>query len=205
MPRIIPIVEGEGEVEAVPLLLRRILEYNGQWNWSVGRPTRAGHLDVLRHRLSRVLQRAQQEPDCAGILILLDLDDGCPYEEARNLAAQVRQLNLPIPVAIVFAHREYEAWFLASLATIAGSYGLPPDLTYPGDVEARRGVKECLTRQMPSHMPYKETVHQAKFTARIDLALARDNSRSFRRLLHAVEQLVQAAGTPQPGFVTPNP
>jgi len=47
------------------------------------------------------------------------LDDGCPAEEAAELAEQVRGLYLRSPVAIVFAHREYEAWFLASMEVIA--------------------------------------------------------------------------------------
>lgn len=203
MPCIIPIVEGDGDVDAVPVLLRMILEHNEQWSWSVGRPKRAGNISTLRKHLSSFLQRAQLERDCGGILILLDLDDGCPQAEARELAAQARQMNLSTPVAIVLACREYEAWFLASLATIAGNYGLPPDLTYTNPVEERRGVKEWLTSKMPAGIIYKETLHQVRFTTMIDLGLAHQRSRSFRRLCHAVEELVQIANIAQRGYVTP--
>ncbi len=37
---------------------------------------------------------------------------------------------------------------------------------------------------------YKETLHQAKFSAIIDLHSACERSRSFRRMVHAVELLV---------------
>jgi hypothetical protein len=36
---------------------------------------------------------------------------------------------------------------------------------------------------------YKETLHQAKFSALVDLKMAKENSRSFRRFVHAVEIL----------------
>jgi uncharacterized protein DUF4276 len=153
--------------------------------------------------LGDFLRYAQQSPDTGATLVLLDLDDGCAYSEAQSLATNIRSFNLPYPVAIVFACREYEAWFLASLNTIAGEYGLPEGLTYDGDIEARRGVKEWLTKQMPSGRIYKETIHQISMTHRIDLELARQNSRSFRRLCHAIDELVQAADGGIQGLVTP--
>lgn len=191
-------------MEAVPLLLRMILQHHQWFDWSVAPPKKARGLSALKRKLGSFIRYAEKERDCSGILILLDLDDGCPKHEARDLAEQARQLRSSSPIAVAFAHREYEAWFLASLATIAGSYGLPPDLVYNGDVEGRRGVKEWLTRQMPRGQSYKETIHQAKFTSRIDLDHARRRSRSFRRLCHAVEQLVQAADIHRArGYVTP--
>ena len=104
----------------------------------------------------------------------------------------MRKFHLHCPVAIVFAHREYEAWFLASMETIARGSGnsFGPDLVYEGDVETRRGVKEWLTHQMPPRQIYKPTLHQAGFTALIDIELAQQRSRSFRRLCHAVEEIV---------------
>ncbi|MEW5957224.1 MAG: DUF4276 family protein [Chloroflexota bacterium] len=134
-------------------------------------------------------------------MILLDLDDGCPKEEACSLAEQARLLNQPHPVAIVLAYREYEAWFLASLETIAGNHYLPPDLRYEKDVEEKRGVKEWLTDQMPPGQIYKPTIHQAKLANLIDLEIASQRSRSFRRLCNAIRELVNA---PHPrAHVTP--
>ena len=204
MPCIVPIVEGDGDVEAVPLLLRRILQHHQWFDWSVAHPKRARSLSTLKQKLESFIRYAEKERDCSGILILFDLDDGCPKDEADDLVQLARQLGSASPIAVAFAHREYEAWFLASLDTIAGSYGLPPGLVYDGDVERRRDVKGWLTRQMPPGQSYKETIHQAKFTNRIDLDHASCRSRSFRRLRHAVEQLVQAADIHHArGYVTP--
>lgn len=104
MPCIIPIVEGHGEINAVPLLVRRILYQQQWWHWSVSRPIQAGSLYKLKKKLAEFIAHAQKKKDCGGILILLDLDDGCPADEAANLAEQVRRLYLRCPVAIVFAH-----------------------------------------------------------------------------------------------------
>lgn len=38
---------------------------------------------------------------------------------------------------------------------------------------------------------YKETLHQAKFSGVMDLRVAAARSRSFRRMVHAVELLVR--------------
>jgi hypothetical protein len=193
MPLIVPIVEGHGEVDAVPLLLRRILDQRQWWDWSVAHPKRVGNLGNLKKRLKDFIRYARLEKNCQAILILLDLDDGCPAYEARALAAQVRQLHLRCPVAIVLAHREYEAWFLASLDTLAGSHDLPADLVFEGDVESIRDAKGWLTAHKPAGRAYRPAVEQASFTSLMDLDLAQRRSRSFRRLCHALEELIQAA------------
>jgi hypothetical protein len=200
MPVIIPIVEGDGDATAVPLLLRRILgEHLQEYRWQIGGPKKAFSLHVLRQKLENYLRYAQRENDAAAILILLDLDDGCPEIEAIQLSQEIRALSPRLPVAIVFAHREFETWFLASLETLGGSYGLPEGLSYEGNVEDRRGAKEWLTRQMPPGSIYKETIQQPSMASKVDLNLASQRSRSFRRLLHAVEELVASTE----GNVTP--
>ena len=84
----------------------------------------------------------------------------------------IRSLNLAPPVAIVFAYREYEAWFLATLSSIAGHYDLPSDVVYEGDVEAKRNVKGWLKAQMRQGIAYNPVIHQKKFTSLIDIEVA---------------------------------
>ena len=50
---------------------------------------------------------------------------------------------------------------------------------------------------MPAGRTYKETSDQASLTSRLDFELLLSRSRSFRRMRHAVEELVEAcdAGT----------
>jgi len=205
MPFIVPIIEGDGDLQAVPILLRRILqEQLGIYDWQVKTPKKAHSLPVLTSKLEQYLHYCLSEPQCSAILILLDLDDGCPAQAAQELTRRIRALHVTCPVAVVLAHREYEAWFLASLESLGGHAGLPLNLTYPGDVERLRGVKEWLGRQMPPGRAYKETIDQAALTATMDLERAAQRSRSFRRLVNAVQQVVRhAPGAPPLPFVTP--
>lgn len=69
---IICIVEGLGDVKAVPALLTRILQNEGQWNWYAGRAHQAHNLDTLKKGLERFLRNAANEKNCGAILILLD-------------------------------------------------------------------------------------------------------------------------------------
>ncbi|MFP4437658.1 MAG: hypothetical protein ACLFVO_10445 [Chloroflexaceae bacterium] len=61
MQRIVTIVEGDGDVQAVPILLSRLLNYYG-WsvNWYVSRPIRVGNLGNLKKNLNRFLDLAAQ-------------------------------------------------------------------------------------------------------------------------------------------------
>lgn len=204
MPAIIPIVEGEGDVDAVPRLIDRTLAFLERWDWTVGPPKKCGGVHALRAKLPNFLWYAQSEPECGAILILVDLDDGCPFKVSQDMVQQIQSLHLTRPVAIVLAHREYETWFLASLATIAGSNSIPEGTIYEGAVELRRGAKEWLSKQMPPGKAYKETIHQARMTAKIDIPLAKTNSRSFRRFVHAIEELVDAADGGDQNSITPS-
>ncbi len=200
MPKIVPIVEGDGDAKAVPVLIRRVLHDRLRlYDWEVTHPKKAHSLPTLRKKLANYLRYAAMEDEAQGVLILLDLDDGCPKEEAQRLAAEIRSQAARLPVAIVLAHREYEAWFLASIETIAPQYG--EDLTPPADVESVRDAKGWLSRRLFPGGRYKETAHQPSMTTEIDFDLAARRSRSFSRFLHAVELLTQHAG--QGGFVSP--
>lgn len=82
---------------------------------------------------------------------------------------------------------------------------MPQNLVYEGDYEGKRDAKGWLKQQMPDGKGYNPTTHQKQFTSLIDLELAYENSRSFRRLYHAIEQLLQAADKGERGYVSPLP
>ena len=198
MPNIVAIVEGDGEVAALPGLLRRVLQdMHHRYDINIGGKNTG---IVNAHGRSKLLKRLEQflgycrmkKPDCAGILVLLDADDDCPVTLARQLAERCRLYDPGQPVTIVLAKREYEAWFLASLDTIKGNSGIPETASLTGNVEDIANPKQQLTAFMPPGQAYKETSHQAPFSQYIDLDQAHANSRSFRRLCHAVEELVDA-------------
>ena len=203
MKRLIAVVEGEGDEAAVPRLLSRAFHLAGEHGWFVDtrRTMKVGGLLAFRKHFDRYARLLRLQPTDA-VLVLLDLEDGCPKREARALAADLRALSLPYPVAVVLAYREYEAWFLASLPSIAPAVdSLPDGASYEDDPEARRGCKERLTALMPPGRTYKETLDQPAFTSVLDFDQAAERSRSFRRLCRALDELVARAG--QPGIVTP--
>src|SRR5438067_1801215 len=138
MPKIVPIVEGDGEVEAVPLLLGKLVAGMRRPEIGISRPplsagscanlTRAGGLEGF-------IQIAALRSDCAAILVLMDADKGCPLKIAQDFVGRINSLGTKHPVVVVIANCEYEAWILASLESIAGRDlegrpGLPAGIEY---------------------------------------------------------------------------
>ena len=65
----ISIVEGPGDIEAVPALLTRILQDEGHWQWYAGRAHKAHNLNTLRNGLEHFLRNAAKQKNCGAILI----------------------------------------------------------------------------------------------------------------------------------------
>ena len=193
MRRLVTLVEGPGDMAAVPVLLHKLLRHNSVFDWQPGDSMRVGGLIPLRKRLSsfaETLRIKMHSGLCHGVLVLLDLEDGCPRDEAWALATEFASFGLPYPVCVVFAHREYEEWLVASLPTIAPQTQLLADgLTRNYPIEGKRGVKEWLTSNMPRGSIYKETTHQEEFTRSLDISLAQE-CRSFRRLVKAFDEVI---------------
>ena len=207
-PVIVPIVEGDGEVKAVPLLLRRVLgERHGRYDIRIQRPINAKGKTKLLKKFEGFLEYAREEQECDAVLVLLDGDEDCPRDLAADLAQTATGLNLGVPIAIVCAHREYEAWFVASLDSETGdsiraTLGLSETAVHEGDVESVASPKGWIQVRMSQSSGYKETQDQPALTPYIDIEHTLRRSRSFQRLCHAVEELLCAieSGTP---IVTP--
>lgn len=153
---------------------------------------RSGGDFFVKDKLENAIRRYKERDDCSAVLVLLDMDDDCPKEKAHELTTRIRAMEkLPFSVVVVCARREYETWFLASLETICGQ-------KYPGDPEAKRDAKGWLIKEFR----YKPTVDQKTYTQKLDVNLAKSRSRSFRRLYHAFEEIIQAIENDQP-VITP--
>lgn len=190
MPVIVPIVEGYGEVRAVPLLLRRIAGEAGDQfvATSINPPIRvkAGSFvndqDYFCRYVSLAAEKAKQ---AAGVvLILLDCDDDCAAQLGPRLLAQARALRGDVQMMVCLAVREYESWFLAAARSLRGQSGLPVNLQPPPDAESIRAAKGWLSQRMPGK--YDPIVHQASFTRAFDMDAARQGSRSFERLFDRI-------------------
>ena len=192
MTSILAIVEGDGEVQAVPVLLRRIAqEVSPTDPPRILRPIRVHRSRLIKEGVleAYVALAAQRVGSGGGVLILLDANGDCPARFGPALLERARTVRPDRRIATVLAKCEYEAWFLASIESIAGSRTLSGDLAAPPAAESVRGAKEWLSRRM--QVPYRPTADQPALTARFDMALARRRAPSFDKMWRAVISLLQ--------------
>jgi hypothetical protein len=191
------IVEGDGEEEALPVLLRRIIEQFDPalaWTIRLHPPIRRPRDQLKRQEiLVRVIDLAARRLTGPGaVLVLIDADDACPASLGPTMLSWARAARSDTLISVVLASIEYEAWFLASAESLRGHRGLPDNLIPPPDPEAISGAKEWLSRHLPRGQSYSPTEHQASFSAMVDLDLARQRAPSFDKLCRDVRRLVDA-------------
>ena len=194
MPRLLMIVEGHGEVRSVPILVRRILDKHGRFDVQLLPTQRRGEYpSVTKHFKDYFLAAIKDE---AAILWVMDFDAreyDCPYREATGLIKRAHELRPGWPLKVAFLVKEYEALFLHDeKATRAVFPDIPAKTLFPTSPENIRGAKEWLSAQRPKGSAYKETVHQEKITARLDLDLLQAKSPDFAHLERAVLALIDA-------------
>lgn len=203
---IFPIVEGHGEVRAVPILLRRIAQEVGSGTLVVLAPFRAKRSLLLKpddDTLRRALGLARAKLAVAGegqgsttlVVILIDGDDDCPRKLADDLRERARALQSDLRVEVAVAKREFEAWFLAAAVSLRGKHRVRDDAQAPKHPEAIRGAKERVERDLlVDRSRYSETADQPALAALMSLEEA-SATRSFRHLVAVVERTL-AAGKP---------
>ena len=190
-----PIVEGHGEMEAVPALLRRLLAEGQVTGVQVGKPIKRPRNQLVREEpLARIVRFALLRPECGAVLIILDGDTDCPKTLGPVLQRWAEAAAGEVPCAVVLAHREYEAWFLASIETLRGNIAILSDATSHPSPESPRDAKGELDLRMPHGASYSPTVDQASLTALLDLESAYRHCRSFRKLVSAFGELTARAG-----------
>lgn len=196
------IVEGHGEVAALPVLLRRIaqaefpstvLQVVDPMRISRGALTRSqgGELGDSLDLMARKVRSSR--PDGAGLIVLLDSDDEAPCKLGPQLLERARRARSDLPLSVVCACREYEAWFLAAAASLRGECGLPADLTPPPNPEAIRDAKGWLGDRMLPH-GYSPRTDQVALSRLFDLQQARQGAPSFDKLYRDVTRLLREAG-----------
>jgi hypothetical protein len=186
---IAPIVEGHGEVQAVPVLLRRLakqLAPTSQLNLNPALRVKAGSFandaDYFRRHVELAARKAKQWPDSC-VLIVLDCEDACPPCLGPELLSRAKACRSDVTIIVVLACREFETWFLAAARSLRGVCGLPNDLEPPDNPESLRDAKGWLSARM--HQPYNEPDHQPKFTEAFafeEAMIIRSFARGFKRL-----------------------
>lgn len=144
----------------------------------------------------------------------MDADNDCPRDLAhsvskrarKHISNRARSHATSIRVATVCANPEYEVWIVGSLSGEGGDrirshLEIRSGVLPPCDIESLRDAKGWLSTQMPNTRKYRSTRDQARSTAHISLSDTHRLSRSFRRLCHAIEELIEAAHTEASGLI----
>lgn len=186
MMAIASIVEGDGEVVALPLLLRRMAA-------ELDPGTLVNPLQPIRVRRDKFINKEEEFRrqlllaaakcgDGGWILIVLDADDDCPATLGAQLL-QRAQAHVPHRrISVVLANREFEAWFIAAAQSLHEVRGFAFDPNEQVDAEVPRDAKGWMKARM-QRRAYSPLLDQPAFTASMDLQQAKENSRSFTKLI----------------------
>jgi hypothetical protein len=173
------IVEGDGEVGALPLLLRRVAADRLD-RVEVRRPVRIKRQRVGHEgELEKFVHICKADIDDHGgdgvVLLVLDADEDCPATLGPALLARMRAvLGDKYPAVVAFAVKRYETWLVAGHADAAWTTEQgAPSKNWFHEREGR----------------YSETVDQPRITAKIDLDLAQSRCESLARLIRYVREL----------------
>jgi hypothetical protein len=186
------IVEGHGEVEALPALLHRIARsasFTGVLRVNPPIRVKSGSFindkDYFRKHVALATAKAAQAG--GSVVILLDCEDDCPGTLGPRLLQQAQAVRANVDVFIALACREYESWFLSAARSLRGRRGLPQDLDPPPAAEGIRNAKGWLSDRMTG--AYDPVIHQLEFTKNFDVEEARANQ-SFDRLYCHIQKFL---------------
>lgn len=191
------IVEGHGDVAAVPILVDRIVHSR-----AVGTI-----VDIIRpaHRVPRgkmtkgddleraVTLQARKVGQGGAVLIVLDADEDCAASLGPSIQSRVERKD--VAIGVVVAVREYEAWLVASARSFEGKKGFDTTLSPPDNIESMSNPKGWLDKHKARG--YSETVDQPALTALLDVGAASGLS-SFRKLLRELSRLLDIDVTKAP-------
>jgi hypothetical protein len=188
------IVEGVGEVRALPNLLYRIAAELGVAKPLIPLPRRLPRGDItkvggIENAVEAAALHVKGE---GGVLVLLDADDDCPAQLGPQLLGRARSARTDKRVAVVLANREFEAWFLAAAPSLAGLHGFPSEFPRPVNPEAPRDCKGVLTRARPKGQPYEPATDQLPLVRVFDMKMAREHADSFDKFCRDIAWLLGA-------------
>lgn len=188
------VVEGEGEVGALPKVLQRIALELEVWELYTPRPHRVPRSNLLLAGgiENAVQQEALQVRGAGGVLVLLDADKDCPAEYGPRLLERAQKAWPGIAVSVVLPKPEFEAWYRAAADSLAGKAGFAADMTRPKDPEGSpRDAKGWLSAHRSKSEPYSPVPDQAILASLFDLGMARENAPSFDKFYRDMARLLK--------------
>ena len=175
------IVEGKGELAAVPDLLHRLWKANeklpplraaSKQIFKVGRYGFINNCETRRKYLNIVGYRARR--CCGGVLILLDAEEECCYDfvhgdKIKKIHADIDEILADVPHFFALAEKGYESWLVA---------GLGGNNTEKGVSKKWLNANKDKTGRVKN---YSKVVDQRKLTSKMDIQRAREVNSSFDR------------------------
>ncbi|MEM7557949.1 MAG: DUF4276 family protein [Planctomycetota bacterium] len=204
-----PIVEGHGEVDAVPELLTQWFRHRRFYNFDATKlamrapkSSMIAPFDPVRENGIELYVRraAARRPD--GIIVMLDSDDECRARVGRppeqQLGPELLQRAVTevghIPIGVVVADREFEAWYLAAHMRFKAKGHFDPEVRFPANFnfeqprDCKGRVSECIGRK------YSETADQKELAKHIGFgSYMGRHCRSFAKLIRDLERVTQHA------------
>lgn len=173
-PHIGLVVEGRGEREALPCMLRKYLgEELACFKDILGKsiPCNGRDKALMAGGIEGKIAAAGYRPGCKGVMVVLDAEGDAICSlgpEIKRRAARI----LGLPVQVCLADPMYEAWLVASAETL----GL-------GGLTFSAGNPTALIERALFPDKYIKPIWQPRLTQRMDLTLARGRSPSLDRML----------------------
>jgi hypothetical protein len=201
--RVVVIVEGHGEDEAIRGLLERIwYEYLGG-DFIQIEPWRSKQSKILNPAsLAEIIQAAESRlhdtlrNDFQLLILMMTDTDGkpenCPKELSVNLIEWARKAcsRTQTQLGCVLPNVEFETWFVAGADSLRGFNGFPEDLVKPTEPEKKKLGKKWVKRNLAEK--YIETRDQPRFVSKLDIAECYAASRSFKKLVDELQKRLPA-------------
>lgn len=193
MTRLLTIVEGDGDLKAVPVLIRRLLhEVHARFDVQQLPPQKRGEWPRVKRDFERFYLSARLEN--APILWVLDFDcDQCvdPRVERAWLQGEARRIDPMGVIDVVFMVKEFESIFLWDETCLRRTFpDFQNNIDLPENPELVRDAKGWISRALPKGRSYKPTTDQARMAATIELGQLRTVSPSIQRLEKSLLRLV---------------
>jgi hypothetical protein len=181
-PHVGLVVEGRGDAEAVPLLLRKWLERRGFFGDVLGKPVTCNGRDkaLKKNGLEGKVAVAAARPGCVGVLVILDGEGDPVCSLGPSLLTRVS--DIAVPVAVALADSQFESWLVASAESLS-----LPKLSYSPTQNAEAALKQALRPEK-----YAKPYWQPRLTHRLDFDIALPRTKSLRRALDRFDELFSA-------------
>lgn len=179
-PHIGLVVEGAGDRNALPVLLRTHLHADGEYRDVLGKPVpfHGRQKALVPNGVEGYVAVAGGRPGCVGVLVVLDGEGDCVAELGPRLHARA-EVTVGVPIRVALADADFEDWLYASAETL-GFEGL----TFQSGKRGASVIKHALRPAA-----YTKPVWQPRLAARMDLNTARVRSASLDRMFQRFDEL----------------